>query len=106
MPHAHRLKDSVRDLLGVVVLPDPDHEPASIFEEKCSLPVSFSIGVDLGFPPRSVALRRFPVLGTPVPEATIDKYGDLGRANHDVGAPRNVRLWPAVYPVAKPSSVQ
>ena len=68
------------------MFPDSDHYPAGPCESIIGSTVSSDIRVELLPPPRRVGLREGLVVGTAVPETTIDKHGNSNPGEHDVGS--------------------
>ena len=76
--------DAACGLAGVFVFPDPDRLPTEGMQPLIGIGISGSIGFDLLAPEIGIALRPGSVLGTPVPEASIDEDGHLRAAENDV----------------------
>jgi hypothetical protein len=84
MLNAHGLDDPLGGFVWVLVLPYMDGLPAG--RRKCSVGLSIALDVprELGLPVLPVCCGHVGVLGTAVPEAAIDEYGDAGAREGDV----------------------
>lgn len=69
---------------GFVVLPDSYDRPASRGEAEVHFSISGLVSFELGLPVVAVRLRSSSVLGTAVPEATVDEDGDLLPGEYDI----------------------
>jgi hypothetical protein len=69
------------------VLPNPHDTPTSHGESSVRIRVTVAVRLDLRLPERAVALGHRSVLGTSVPEATIDEDRDPRWAKHHIGPP-------------------
>jgi hypothetical protein len=76
---ANDFLDAVCGFQGGFVLPDSNHAPASVHEAGFRVGVSTSIVRQLPRPPVPVLLGGRTVLGARVPEAAVNKHGDLRR---------------------------
>ena len=95
--------DPVGDDDWVLVLPRSDDAPSRLMESFIGASVPGDVGVELGSPPVSVRLGRDGVLGTAMPEAPVDKDGDPGSGEGDVGTTGKGR---EVHPVAETAAMQ
>lgn len=92
-------------LVGGLVFPDP-HDRPSLLGEECVVPaVALDRSVELGLPPVTVGLRAGRMVGTAVPEATVDEYGDPLAGKYDVGGATQRVDGPDVLTEAEPSAV-
>lgn len=105
-PSAHDHLDPVRGSVGILVFPNPHHQPASGFE--CSLVAEVTLGIrpQFGLPPRSIRPWQGSVFGTRMPEAAVEIDGDP-RSDEDYVRPNTGHtLDRSMEPKAKPSSVE
>lgn len=98
--------DAACGLAGVFVFPDPDCLPTECMKPLICIGISGSIGFDLLLPEIGIALRPGGVLGTPVPEASIDEVGHLRTAENDVCDTPLLRKERKVKAIAQPSGMQ
>ena len=75
---------SPRRLGGVIVLPDPDHRPAEIFQMSVGRPVALLVPSKLVRLPELVVRRVRRVDRAHVPEAAVHEDGDLRAREDDV----------------------
>jgi hypothetical protein len=66
------------------MLPKSEHRPSSCAQLEVSVPVSEAVRLNLRSPPIRVGLWPSAVLGTAMPEATIDKHRDFRSHEGDV----------------------
>src|SRR5690606_21446758 len=95
----------VGDLPRVFVLPVAHDAPAAVPKRAGGFKIARLVSLDLLAPPHGVVSRRNEVLGTPVPEASVDVDSDLHPREDDVRLGLDVRLRPVVDAVAKPDCV-
>jgi len=69
------------------VLPNPNHSPTFFPERTSDALVSPYVRVNLFVPVNRVGLGESHVLGTPVPEATVDKDCDAASQEREIGLP-------------------
>ena len=74
----------VRRNTRIVVLPEPQHLPASFSELFIDSAIPSHVPIELVLPPFAIVLRNGAVLRTAVPEATVDEDGNLRGAEYDV----------------------
>jgi hypothetical protein len=77
--------NSGNGLIKGFVLPDADHRPASRSQDRVGPPVAFDVAPQLGGPIPVVRGRLAAMLGAHVPEAAVDKDGDLSCSEDYVG---------------------
>lgn len=80
------LDDQRSCLDGRHVLPDPERCEAECSDPSLRISVSITVSVDLVLPEVRSGSRHHKVLGTPVPEATIDEDVEAGSSEYNVGS--------------------
>lgn len=68
------------------MLPDSNHHPPILFEGRGMAAVALHVLGDLRLPIRAIRRGQRAVLGTAMPEASVDEYGDLPAREDEVGA--------------------
>ncbi len=91
-------RDSFRDLSRVFVFPRTKDEPTVLGKRFVDSTVSFNVFGKLGHPVAGIGLWRRPVVGAPMPKATVDENGNPRPNQRDVDPNR-----PA--PVVEPNRV-
>lgn len=87
-PGAYLLLDDVCNILWMLMFPKAQYQPAVGCEESIRLPVPLHIAAEFLTPPFSIGLGEGGVLGTTVPETSIDHHGYPAGTEHNVrGAP-------------------
>lgn len=84
----HNYDDAHGRLLGILVLPNTDGQPAYIDQLLVSVAVPFSVAVDLFTPEVGIRFGPCRVLRAAMPVTPIDEDGHTG------GAEYNIRLTP------------
>jgi hypothetical protein len=88
---ASALRHDRLDLLSRVrrplVLPNPDHGPAKVFERDIGLLVTPAVGRDLLAPPSGVRFGCNAMVRASMPEAPVDEDSDAGTREHNVDSP-------------------
>lgn len=98
----HELCDFLRCLIRIVVFPYPYDLPARCRQPAAGIDVTIPIALDLVRPvPVVCPMRPSPMVWTAVPEASIDKDGDLGPREHNVRRSTKRRFGAAVDQIAK-----
>lgn len=87
-PDTPRHLDSVSCHPHVLVFPDPQNQPVQVSQSPVIASVPLPVGRDLCAPPLGIGFRGDRVLGTAVPEASVDLNCDLRPAKNDVGSSR------------------
>lgn len=85
-----------------VVLPHSDDVPANFGKRSIVTPIACHVRLELRPPPLAVPFREIAVLGTRVPEATVDEYRHSRFREDDVGSATDARDRRSVN--AKPQS--
>lgn len=88
------------------MLPDADHQPATISEPIVGVGIALDVGEDLG--PSKFLVRLWPgaVFRTTMPEATIHEDGNLGASENDIRSSGGIVQWLGVDQVSKPNCMQ
>jgi DNA (cytosine-5)-methyltransferase 1 len=73
--------------IGALVLPDANHLPACVAKHAIGIAVPRHVAGQLLRPPLTVVARARRVLGTTVPEATVDEDRHVARSEGQVGSP-------------------
>lgn len=81
----YELLDRRSRFARILVLPDPDHEPARRGEP--AVAVAAGDATELQTPPLGVGLGQMGVFRAGVPEAPVDEHRDPRAAQQDVGTP-------------------
>src|ERR1044071_2549582 len=76
--------DQVRCSSRIFMLPNADDLPASATQPGVYSPVTSNVSIELLLPIRPVALGLSSVLGTAVPEASIDQHCDPRAGEYDI----------------------
>ena len=76
--------DPIGDSGDRLVLPNAHHCPPGRLESRDLLGIPLAISGDLRSPVVTILIWRFAVKGAAVPEAAVDKDGDLPTDEHDV----------------------
>ena len=105
-PVSEDFADSARRLFWVLVLPNPDGQPARLHQASIGVCVSCTICIDLGLPPSSIRFRPCPMNGAAMPEASVQKYGNSGRTENQVCLAIHLGEWPPIDSVAQPQRMQ
>lgn len=72
--------DPLSDVGGVLVVPEAEHDPATLGEDAVGVLIPLAAAGHLVGPERPVQLRG-PVMGrTPLPVASVDEHGDAQAA--------------------------
>lgn len=87
----HRLLDPIRRLVRVLMLPCSNDSPTGFTEVCIRSPITSDVRLDLRSPPVGVGFGPCHVLGTPVPEAPVEKHCDPGTREDDVRPPTPLR---------------
>lgn len=93
-------------MLGILVLPGANDDPASGGELAVGVPIAELIGDDLGHPETPIGTRGGPVERAAVPEATIDEHCDPLAGECDVGAATERRYHRSVDAEAETGTVK
>ena len=93
-----RRLNPVRDLQGLLVLPHTHDQPPVGTQRAVVASIPLPIRRELRAPPVGVRLRRDRVVGTAMPEATIDLHNDTSAREHDV---RTARQTSHIHPIAQ-----
>jgi hypothetical protein len=83
--------DTIRCFVWPLVLPDPQHVPASRGQRVVTSPVSRLVGFELLTPPVPICRRCGSMPRARVPKAPVDVDGHLGSGEDDVGGAANIR---------------
>jgi hypothetical protein len=83
------LANRLRGALRIFMLPNPDGEPAGLFESTVGVPIALDVPIQLLRPPLRVGSGDGSMRGAPVPEAAVDEDGDFRWAEYDVCAASN-----------------
>lgn len=94
------MRNRFDDGCWVIMLPEPQHGPTSLFEKRVNAAVSIPITSDLLLPPVRVRLGSCAVLWAPMPEAAVQEYDQSSAAPYYVSAEILVWKQPAVDPIA------
>ena len=101
-----RIHDAISGLVGILVLPHSDNEPAQLGQVVVGRPVPDHVLVQLGRPPGAVRPRGRRVRRAGMPEAAVDEDGDPLAGERDVHpAPRHPRHRPLLAK-SEPAPVQ
>lgn len=87
------------------MLPDPKREPARLSELRIGVAIPSNVPADLLRPIVLMGLRDPTMLETPMPQATINKHGDLGGSEDEVGPPAEVGERLSVHAVSQAALV-
>jgi len=79
------------------MFPDADRSPAVLGQAPICIRVSTTIGFDLVSPELGVLFRPRSMYWASVPEATIDKYGDLSLCKSKVSTTTQARNYDYVH---------
>jgi hypothetical protein len=71
-PPREGVSHSISGLLAGFMLPNVEHGPTEAFQVVLGLGIAPNVGRNFRLPPFAVCLRLGPVLGTTVPEATMN----------------------------------
>jgi hypothetical protein len=88
------------------VLPDTEDRPTSGLEVSVVATITRHVAIQLLLPVAGIRRRRGSMLGASMPVATIDKNGEPGSWEDDVGTTSDPRHSYTVLPEAKTSSVK
>lgn len=87
------LFDPLNRLIYWLVFPDSNHYPAVLFEDRGMTMVPLDVLGDLRLPIRAIRCRKRAVLGTAMPEATVDEYSHLSTREDEVGSNTPALAW-------------
>jgi hypothetical protein len=87
---AHELFKRLGRFDRILVLPNPDGEPARRGELRVGVTIATGDATKLQAPPAGVGLGEVAVLGAGVPEAPVDEHRDPRAAQQDVDTPTPV----------------
>src|SRR5262249_19254050 len=71
----------------VIVLPNSNDVPLLRPEGAVRRSIALTICSDFGPPPRAIRLGKRSVIGTTVPETTVNEYRNASAGKHEVGSP-------------------
>ena len=105
-PRAHPSRDARRCSGWVFVLPNTNHQPATMSEPVVGVRIALYVGENLRAPKLLVGLWPRPMLWAAMPEAAIYEDGNLSTSEHDIRSPRRILQWLGIDRVSKPHCVQ
>jgi hypothetical protein len=88
------------------VFPYPDDLPTKGVQPLIGVGIPEAIGFDLFPPENGIALRPGGMLGTAMPEATVDEYGDTNAGKYDICDASGHRQQWHVEAIAQASGMQ
>jgi hypothetical protein len=101
-----RLQYGVGCLLRRDVFPDPQGDPSRLKQFLIGVAVPGLVALDLPVPPLRIRSRWREVLGTTVPEATVDIHGEPGAREGDVNPSPAIARDVHLHPVAETTRMQ
>jgi hypothetical protein len=98
--------DDTRRLIRKGVFPDPNDEQASSVKAPIGVTITRTIPLDLRLPELSSGLWHDEVLGTAVPEATVNEDIQAHSSEYDVRSPASIERQRQVDAEAESSTMQ
>lgn len=102
----HQLLELARGVDNVGVLPDSHYRPTCAFKQSVGVFVASAVACNLLSPETGVGLSDSVVIGTPVPEASVNEDSNTKPGKHDVCRTADGSNWATMDEVPEPPCVQ